>query len=511
MESQTFLLELMRLKFGLMACFHYIFVPLTLGLIFCIAVMETAFVRTRNEAWRLSARFWFRLFALGWVVGIITGYPLRAQLADEWGHYFTAIKTVREITLPIENGIGPVMLAGLITVGVFGPRLHATARMLIVWSLVLAMVCQAGAILSLNAWMQHPTAGIPGTSSAHVISAADFFLNPAALSKISHVLSAALMCGSTLVCAVGIYYLNRREHQSFARANLRLGVPLGLAATVLAIVSGHVSAEHAMRYQPMKFASFEGLWQREQGPAGLILFGIPQPALQSNRAEVKAPYVLSLLTGYGLSGSPPGIRDLMEEQESRIQQSVSMSPEDPRFAGLQGLRGLYEDELSRSSATVPQKEVVHHTALRTIPNVPVLFGAFRVMIITAMGLLALYTALLVLASRPQAKIHARVRTVLLWALPLPWIATFAGWIVAEMGRQPWVIYGYMPTIHAAALPGIEQGVFGTLFIVAAYLLLGMLFAVLALRLIRIGPQPQTLPPVAVPVPTATPEQVTEAA
>jgi cytochrome bd ubiquinol oxidase subunit I len=492
MDSQAFLLELMRIKFGLMACFHYIFVPLTLGLIFCIAVMETAFVWTRDDTWRLTARFWFRLFALGWLVGIITGYPLRAQLADEWAHYFAAIKTVRELTLPIENGIGPVMLAGLITIGAFGPRLHATARMLIVWSLVIAMVCQAAAILSLNAWMQHPTAAIPGTASAHAISFKEFFLNPVALSKISHVLSAALLCGSTLICAVGILYLKRGEHLSVARLNLRLGLPLGLAATVLAMVTGHVSAEHASRYQPMKFAAFEGLWQREPGAAGLVLFGIPQPALQANRAEVKIPYLVSLLTGHGLSDSPPGIRDLAADQEARIQQSLHMPPaEDPRFAGLQGVRGLYEDELNRSGPTRSQSEVIHQAALRTIPNVPALFGAFRLMIFSALSLLVLYALLLLWEKRSKATWYARTQTLLLWALPLPWCASFAGWVVAEMGRQPWVIYGYMPTLRAAELPDLEQGVFGTLLVVSAYLLLGMLFGALTLRLIRIGPQPVT--------------------
>jgi cytochrome d ubiquinol oxidase subunit I len=502
MDSQAFLLELMRIKFGLMACFHYIFVPLTLGLIICIAVMETAFVWTRDDTWRLAARFWFVLFALGWILGIITGYPLRAQLSDEWSHYFTAIKTVRQLTEPIETGVGPVMLAGLIVIGAFGPRLHATARMLIVWSLVIAMGCQAATILSLNSWMQHPTTAIPGTPSAHVISFEDFFLNPVAISRISHVLSAALLCGSTLICAVGIFYLNRGEHLSVARANLRLGVPLGLAATVLAIVTGHVSAEHAMRYQPMKFAAFEGLWQREPGAAGLVLFGIPEPTLQKNRAEVKIPYVVSLLTGHGLSDSPPGIRDLAADQEARIQQSLDMRPEDPRFASLQGLRGLYEDELNHSNGALSQSAVVRHAALRTIPNVPVVFGAFRLMIFLALGLFALYASLLVLGKRPQKKGYARIRTLLLWALPLPWLASFAGWIVAEVGRQPWVIYGYLPTRQAADLPNLEQGVFATLFIVCAYLLLGILFGILALWLIRNGPRPLT---------STSTEQVPEAA
>ena len=195
MDPQMFLLHLIRVKFGFMACFHYIFVPLTLGLIVCVACMETAFVRTRAIAWESAARFWYRLFLLGWIVGVATGYPLRAQLASDWGNYFAYVKPMLDRVVPIESALGPAMLAGVVTVAAFGSRLIPALRMAIVWGLVGLMTCQAVTILSLNAWMQHPTRQL--------------FLNPMAISTIAHVLCAALVCASTVICVISIIYLGQ--------------------------------------------------------------------------------------------------------------------------------------------------------------------------------------------------------------------------------------------------------------------------------------------------------------
>src|ERR1700760_3911016 len=143
MEQQAFLLDLLRIKFGFMACFHYIFVPLTLGLIVSSACMESAYVWTRDAAWRLAAHFWFRLFVVGWVLGIATGYPLRAQLTADWGNYFAFVKPVFDQVLPIESALGPIMLTGVAVLAVFGQRLYAATRMLLLWGLALAMFCQS--------------------------------------------------------------------------------------------------------------------------------------------------------------------------------------------------------------------------------------------------------------------------------------------------------------------------------------------------------------------------------
>ena len=168
MDVQSFLLDLIRIRFGFMACFHYIFVPLTLGLIIAIGCMEIAAVRTGNVAWSRASHFWFRLFTLSWLVGIVTGYPLRVQLAADWSHYAAYVKPVLDQITPLETAIGPAMLAGVIALATLGRRFHPVARACTVWALAALMVCQSAAILSVNAWMQHPVTltGAGGAATA---------------------------------------------------------------------------------------------------------------------------------------------------------------------------------------------------------------------------------------------------------------------------------------------------------------------------------------------------------
>jgi cytochrome d ubiquinol oxidase subunit I len=486
MEQQTFLLDLIRIKFGFMACFHYIFVPLTLGLIVSAACMESAYLWTRDAAWRLASHFWFRLFTLGWLLGLVTGYPLRAQLTGDWGNYFAFVKPVLDRVLPIEAALGPVMLAGVGTIALFGPRLHPATRMLIAWSLALVMFCQSAAILAVNAWMQHPLiANQAGLVRAPTL--AELFSNPMALSKIAHVYSAALVCGSTFMCVIAAAYLYRRVHLPVARVSLRLGVPLGALATILVLVTGHFSADHVARFQPMKFAAIEGLWKHEDGPAGLIIFARPQSAAQVNSVEIKIPYAMSVLTGYGLSGSPRGIREELAEEEGKIREAISAWPLAPASNALGGYRELYDRELAHAAGIRSQEDLVHRAALRTVPNVPILFGGFRAMVYIGICLLIIYTAALILHERVLAGAHRSLLVLIPGILPLPWLASTSGWIVAEMGRQPWVVYGYLPTLSGAQLPALEQGVFGTLLVTSLYISLAFLFVLLALRLVRRGP------------------------
>jgi len=487
MDSQTFLFELIRIKFGFMACFHYLFVPLTLGLVVGVACMETVFAWTRAAAWRLAADFWFRLFALGWVVGILTGYPLRAQLVRDWANYSTFVKPVLDQVVPIESALGPVMLATVGTIALLNGRLSPVTRALLVWGLALVMFCQSGVILTVNAWMQHPLiCGAAGTF-ARTPALREMLTNPMALSKIAHVYSAALVCGSTFICVIAWAYLYRRLHVPVARVSLRLGIPMGALATILVLVTGHFSADHVARFQPMKFAAMEGLWKREAGPAGLVVFARPQWPAQANLSEVKIPYVMSLLAGYGLSGgSPPGIREEMAEQENFIRQAVDTRSPEPLSGALQGYRELYDRELA-SSAAAHSQDLIHRTALRTVPDVPVLFGGFHVMVYIGVCLLAIYALALVLRSRILSGGPRGPLFLLPAILPLPWLASTAGWIVAEMGRQPWVVYGFLPTVSGAQLPPLAEGVFAVMLVSSLYISLAFVAVLLALRLIRRGP------------------------
>ena len=347
------------------------------------------------------------------------------------------------------------------------------------------MLLQSATILSMNAWMQHPTGAISGGGFTHAPSLQDLFLNPMAVSKVTHVLSAALVCGSMVICVVSLIYLFHRRHLPVARVSLRTGILLGVASTVLVMVTGHLSAEQVARYQPMKFAAFEGLWEQQQGPAAWALFAVPKPDVRANELEVKIPYLMSVLTGHGLSGSPPGIREVLVDQEDRIRRSLRA--EAANSGDLQGYHQLYALQLAGAHGAVSESELIQRAAAGTIPNVPMLFGGFRVMALIGVGLLVMFSLGLVFRERLQSERHRWLLCLLPCLLPLPWLATFAGWIVAEMGRQPWAVYGYLPTSRGAELPTLAQGVFATVAIVAVYVLLAAIFTSLAVWLIRLGP------------------------
>ena len=487
MDVQTFLLDLVRIRFGFMACFHYIFVPLTLGLITAIGCMEVASVRTGNVAWSRAAHFWFRLFTLSWLVGVVTGYPLRAQLAADWSNYGAYVKPVLDQITPLETAIAPCMLAGVIVLATLGQRLPPIARACVVWALAILMIFQSAAILSVNAWMQHPVA-ISG--AGRFLTAYPFWgllLNPMTVAKVTHVVSASWVCGGTVLCAISAIYLYRRQHLPVARVSLKTGLLLGVLATPLVLVTGHLSVMEVARDQPMKFAAFEGLWQRESGPAGWVVVAIPQPERQTNRMEVKIPYLMSLLTGHGLSGSPPGIRDVLVGEELRMRQAVRTEP--TQTTELQGYRALYAQEQARAGEQESDVERVRRAAARTIPNVRLLFGGFRLMAAVGLLMLVLFLCGFLLRNGLQARRYGKVLLVMPILIPLPWLATFAGWIVAEAGRQPWVVYGYLPTAVGAKLPTLEQGFVGTVLVVSIYLVLGVIFALLSLLWIRQGPLP----------------------
>lgn len=493
MNIDHFLINLMRLEFGFTASFHYIFVPLTLGLIFCIACMESLSMLTRNANWRIAARFTLRFFVLAWLIGIATGYPLRHQLNTNWGDYASYVTPILSQIMAIEGYIGPIMLASVILLALLGDRLWPALRLALSWTLTGAMAIQAATILSMNAWMQHPTGSAFAMHSVQLLALSDVFLNPVAIAKIWHTLSAALVCGATFILMISLVYLYQRRHVTLSRLMLRLALPLGLLATLSTLASGHLSVDYVAQYQPMKFAAFEGLWEQEAGPAGLSLYGVPNMQNQQTRNEIKIPYLMSILTGNGLNGSPLGIREIRQNEAEKIRQALQMTPNDEGFQALQGYRALFTQTKIQLEETIDDASVIALAAQKTVPNVPVLFGSFRIMVSVGMIMLAVFSLPLLLRSRWRNDQGRWLLRGLPWVLPLPWLATMAGWMVAEMGRQPWVIYGYLPTVQAAQIPSLNQGVFGLIFYIVCYLITGMGFVLATRWLVDHGPVASCVP------------------
>lgn len=477
---------LSRILFGFTALYHFLFVPLTLGLMAQIALMETAYVVTEKAYWRDAARFWGRFFLINFVFGIATGYPLRLQLQHNWESYSDYVHNTFQVVFGFENSILPILL-GLVVLFTFGWRLKPVLHWLISAALAVMLVLQSAGILVLNAWMQNPVGTDPFDSQAPALEWAELLGNPLAQAKIAHTVGAAYVLGGLFVVAISAWYLLRKRHIDVARSSLRLGACFSFGALVITGAMGHWSGELLVHYQPMKFAAIEALWETEAPPASFNVVAWPDMTSSSNRFALRVPYLLGLIATGRLDVPIMGIRDLVGETERKIRVSLEQSAggDEPPSAIERARRHGYAALLPQG--VLPSSERIAEAAQQAVPPVPMVFSAFRIMV--ACWLLLAGVLAFVVLRRPEVDPDRRRR--LLWlcvlALPLPWIATEAGWMVCELGRQPWTLTGILPTARSSA-PIEATEVAGTLtHVLVAYVLLFPLNVALNVNCIRLGP------------------------
>ncbi|MGC4060924.1 MAG: cytochrome ubiquinol oxidase subunit I [Aquabacterium sp.] len=486
MSSTEFLYALLRLQFGLSAGFHFLFVPLSIGLLLCLNVLQTCYVRTGRIRYLHAARVWRRFFLLAWAVGLCTGYPLRWQLQENWANYAQTASPVLTAIFSVEGTIGPLMLA-CVALTVWGRRmLSDRVHMLVGWALLALLMAQAFTILAVNAWMQHPVgvsfeAGVWRLQSLRAI-----LLNDMALHKVWHTLSAAMLAGAVFVMAVSAAMVVHKRHLDVAAAGMRVGAWVGLFGVVSVLWSGHMSAVGVAEDQPMKFAAFEAHWRQDEGASPLVLFALPDEARGINRHAVQVPYLLSLLS-VGTLASPPGIEDLGKRYEQRLAYALSV-PDDPRHKGwLMLYKAASQREPEAWAAWTPQERIAH-VARMARPAVAPLFWSFRVMVTSGLLLLALCIAAFV---KREDLASGRARGMLLLVrcgAPLPWVAILSGWAVAEMGRQPWTVYEQLPTFHAMQAPSLAHAVSQSFMMFVAALSIAALFVLAGRAIYHAGPQ-----------------------
>lgn len=499
----------MRWQFGLSASFHFLFVPLSLGLLLCMNILQTLHVVTRRSAPQRAARFWGRLFLLVWATGLITGYPLRWQLMALWDQYLQTAAPVFKEIFAIEGLIAPLMIGCVIVLIGLRAWLPAWVTMALGWLLLVFMGIQSFAILSINAWMQHPHVVSYDSSAWHVPSVLPLLLNETALHKGLHTLSAAMLSGAFCLLAISSHFMVQRKHLATSHASFQVAAWVGLGAVVCVLWSGHWSAAGVSKTQPMKFAAFEAHWQADAGPAPLVVWARPDEAHDVNRQELAIPYLMSLLETGDLS-SPPGIIDLTRGIEHKLQRMGPVHHEpDPadrlqhmQLAGLDHSLELPGQDEERAWLRLRESVAVRmgpawdklsaqaqisQVARAARPPVAAVFMAFRVMV--GSGLLCLAVCLLVFFKRDSLTQghHLNWLRWLKWTAPLPWLAIISGWGVAEMGRQPWTIYEHLPTFQASSLPSLENGVLVFFAMLMAGAVLATAFMRLAKSIIATGP------------------------
>ncbi|HEY0817895.1 MAG TPA: cytochrome ubiquinol oxidase subunit I [Rhizobacter sp.] len=399
-------LDASRLLFGFTAAYHFLFVPMTLGLAALMAAFEGWSLLTGRPALRQVARFLSWPFVIHFVCGVLTGYPLRTQIELHWAGYAHVVQGVVGPVFAFEGQVAPFMFT-LVAVVALGWHLKPVWHFLASTALAAVLVVQSTAILMINAWMQWPEGAEFVGSQARIASVLDLAGHPLVVPKVLHTIAGAWVLAGMFVVAICAWFRLRGRHADEARAGLRGAAAFCLVSLVLTALAGHWSGERLVRYQPMKFAAIEALWETDGHRADFLVAALPDMAAQHNRFELALPEVLGWVV-------------------------------DTREAPMQGLKAL--GEASEAG----------------LPNVGLVFWAFRAML-AAWGLMLLLMLLVLWRAPDPRRLGGRLA---LWAcvaaLPLPWVAIEAGWIVCESGRQPWVITGVLTTAQAAGkVPAAE--------------------------------------------------------
>jgi cytochrome d ubiquinol oxidase subunit I len=498
------LVDLSRLQFALTALYHFLFVPLTLGLSMILVIMEATYVMTGREIWQRMTQFWGVLFGINFAMGVATGITMEFQFGTNWAYYSHYVGDIFGAPLAIEGLMAFFLESTFVGLFFFGwDRLSKVGHLVVTALVALGSNLSALWILIANAWMQHPVGADFNyeTMRMELTSFWDVLFNVVAQSKFVHTVAAGYVAGAVFVLAISAWYLLRGRNRDIAQRSMAVAASFGLASALSVVVLGDESGYTATENQQMKIAAIEAMWETEPAPAGFAVFGIPDLSAHKTHAELKIPWVLGLIATRSLDGEVLGIDDLLAEARTRISSGITA------HAALQRLRRnpadadaktqfdahkadlgygllLLKQTDNPAGATPAQIEVA---AVSTIPNVPVLFWSFRAMVLLGFTFIALFGFAFWLSAVQRLERYRWFLRAAFCALPLPWVAIELGWIVAEYGRQPWAIEGVLPTflgVSATAPSNVALSLTGfAVFYTALAIVDGFLMA----RTIRLGP------------------------
>jgi cytochrome d ubiquinol oxidase subunit I len=527
------IVSLSRLQFATTALYHFLFVPLTIGLSVVIAIMETVYVMTGRVIWRDMTKFWGTLFGINFAMGVATGIVMEFQFGMNWSYYSHYVGDIFGAPLAIEGLMAFFLEATFVGLFFFGwDKLSKVGHLTATWLVAIGSNFSALWILIANGWMQNPVGSAfnPQTMRMEVTDFAAVLTNPVAQAKFVHTVSAGYETAALFVLGVAAWYVLKGRHLELAKRSMTVAASFGLAAALSVVVLGDESGYLSTEHQKMKLAAIEGMWETQPAPADFTLIGFPNQAARETHYAIHLPALMGLIGTRSLNTVIPGINELVQRAELRIANGIQAydalqkiravsSPDQVtpamRFAFEETGNDLGYALLLKRYVADPRlatQEQISKAAFDTVPQVAPLFWLFRIMVGIGMFMILLTATFFVLSARRQLTKRRWLLKVAVWSIPLPWIAIESGWLVAEFGRQPWVIEGVLPTAVAVSNLGIST----VLFTLAGYILIySVLFVIemkLLLKVIRKGPDEVHAPdsgidvkPVPHAVPAATPE------
>ena len=481
-----------RAQFALTAAYHWIFVPLTLGLAIIMATMETLYVIKKDEFWKQTAKFWMKLFAINFAVGIATGIILEFEFGTNWSNYSWFVGDIFGAPLAIEGIFAFFMEATFFAVMFFGwEKISKKLHLASTWFVAIGSAISALWILIANSWMQHPV-GMefsPDTVRHEMVDFWALVLNPVAVSKFFHAVFSGWMTGAIFVIGVSCWYLLKKRETRFALASIRVAAIVGIVGTFAVMLSGDSSGIHVGKYQPMKLAAAEGL---EEGGTRAPFSIVP---------GVEIPGMLSILATHDIDGYVPGINNILEGYTTP-DGDVYLSAEEKMEKGKIALAAFSDytklkevDPQTAAKARQLLDENVEYFGYgyiesqeELVPNVPLIYWSFRVMVYFGSFLLLLMIVVLWMEWKGRLVNMKWLQWVSLLSIPLVYFCGQAGWIVAEAGRQPWTIEGLLPV--KAAVSSVSVGAVQTTFFlfVAIFTLFLAIEMRIILKAIKQGPE-----------------------
>jgi cytochrome d ubiquinol oxidase subunit I len=494
---------LARLQFAMTALYHFLFVPLTLGLSFLLAIMESAYVMTGRQIWRDMTRFWGKLFGINFAMGVATGITMEFQFGTNWAYYSHYVGDIFGAPLAIEGLMAFFLESTFVGLFFFGwDRMSKLGHLAVTWLVAIGSSMSALWILIANGWMQNPVGAKfnPDTMRMELTSFWDLLFNPTAQSKFVHTVSAGYVTGAIFMLAISAYYLLNRRHEAFAKRSIIVASAFGLASALSVVTLGDESGYTVTENQKMKLAAIEAMWKTEPAPAPFTLFAMPDPSTRQNQMEIKIPWALGILATRSLNTPMPGIDELVAKAQTRIKSGIVA------YDALERLRANRGDAEARASLTAhshdlgyalllkrylsdPRKAddaTIAKAAADTVPGVVPLFWSFRIMVALGFYFIFLFAVAFWYVSHLDFSRKWLLRTFL-WSLPLPWLAAELGWFVAEYGRQPWAIDGVLPTSLASSSTSAGQVLFTLAGFVLFYSSLAVVDLILMLKYVRMGP------------------------
>ena len=508
------IVTLSRLQFAITALYHFLFVPLTLGLAIVVAIMETVYVMTDRVIWRDMTKFWGVLFGINFAMGVATGIVMEFQFGMNWSYYSHYVGDIFGAPLALEGLMAFFMEATFVGLFFFGwDKLSKRGHLATTWAVAIGSNFSALWILIANGWMQNPVGSAfnPQTMRMEVTDFFAVLMNPVAQAKFVHTVSAGYVTAAVFVLGISAWFLLKNRHIELAKRSMTVAASFGLAAALSVVVLGDESGYLSTEHQKMKLAAIEAMWETEPAPAAFTAFGFPDQAARETHYALHIPFVMGLIGTRSLDTEIPGIQELVHSAEQRIRDGVLA------YDALQTIRAAGSDAAIPAAARAafeqhgnemgyalllkryvddPRQatpEQIAKAAWDTVPPVAPLFWSFRLMVGIGMFLIVLMATFLVLSAKHQLSDRRWLLKVALWSLPLPWIAVEAGWIVAELGRQPWVIEGVLPTAVAVSNLGVKTLLLTIAGFVAIYSVLLVIEIKLMLKSIRKGPEETPAP------------------